>query len=76
MEPIIAEVAERVRAMREMCDISVEEMAADDAKVEAMVAEAVAEVEAAVDEVVAEFDDDAGRRDSCGDGDVCHGDAP
>ncbi|MBE6526208.1 MAG: cupin domain-containing protein [Thermoplasmata archaeon] len=27
MEPIIAEVAERVRAMREMCDISVEEMA-------------------------------------------------
>ena len=28
MEPIIAEVAERVKAMREMCDISVEEMAA------------------------------------------------
>ena len=27
MEPIIAEVAERVKAMREMCDISVEEMA-------------------------------------------------
>ena len=28
MEPIIAEVAERVKALREMCDISVEEMAA------------------------------------------------
>jgi transcriptional regulator with XRE-family HTH domain len=27
MEPIIEEVAERVRALREMCDISVEEMA-------------------------------------------------
>ena len=28
MEPVIAEVAERVKAMREMCDVSVEEMAA------------------------------------------------
>ena len=27
MEPNIAEVAERIKAMREMCDISVEEMA-------------------------------------------------
>ncbi len=27
MEPNIAEVAERIKAMREMCDITVEEMA-------------------------------------------------
>ena len=58
-----------IRAVRMMADfiadaviagtgapVSVEEMAADDAKVEAMVAEAVAEVEVAVDKVVAEVE--------------------
>ncbi|MBE6464064.1 MAG: 30S ribosomal protein S2 [Eggerthellaceae bacterium] len=58
-----------IRAVRMMADfiadaviagtgapVSVEEMTADDAKVEAMVAEAVAEVEVAVDKVVAEVE--------------------